>query len=101
MDAERINQAVGAELRAARARLDWTRQKLSEETGVSPASIQRYESGDRSVPVDVLVELMNAMDLTIIDIERAIERASTTHAMVDRTEAGRRMRAKTSQNTQH
>lgn len=76
MDDVRINKAIGDELRAARARRDWTREELVRRSGVSIASIRRYENGARSVPVDVLYRLLIELGITIDDIDRAIRRAS-------------------------
>lgn len=75
MDDMWINAAVGAELRAARARRGWTRAELAEKSGVTEISIRRYESGTRSVPVDTLVALICALGLPLSDIERAIRAA--------------------------
>lgn len=77
MDASRINKAVGAELRAARARQGWTREQLEEASGVSVVSIRRYEGGTRSVPVDTLVKLVVALKISISDIDKAIRAASS------------------------
>lgn len=76
MDDNRINQAVGAEIRAARARQGWTREQLEEASGVPIVSIRRYEGGTRSIPVDTLVKLVAALKITISDIDNAIRAAS-------------------------
>lgn len=76
MDDNRINQAVGAEIRAARARQGWTREQLEEASGVPIVSIRRYEGGTRSIPVDTLVKLVSALKITISDIDNAIRAAS-------------------------
>lgn len=95
MDESRINQAVGAELRAARARQDWTREQLAEASGVPAVSIRRYESGARSIPVATLVALVTALKISISDIDKAIQAAAESDPVpVDRASAGRKMRAK-------
>lgn len=98
MDDDRINQAVGAELRAARARKGWTRNQLVEASGVNGMSIRRYEEGVRAVPVDTLVRLIAALELEIADIDRAIRKArdisGPSPGSIDRSSAARRMRAK-------
>ena len=75
MDNDRINRAVGAELRAARARRGWSRDELEKESGVKAASLRRYEDGSRSVPVDTLVKLLSALKISVIDIDAAIRAA--------------------------
>lgn len=77
MDDNRINQAVGAELRAARARQGWTREQLEEASGVPIVSIRRYEGGSRSIPVDTLVKLVVALKISISDIDKAIRAATS------------------------
>lgn len=76
MDEARINRAVGAELRAARARRGWSRAELVKRSGVSAPSLQRYENGTRSVPVDTLVHLASILDMDGGDIARAIQQAT-------------------------
>ncbi|PQM45714.1 hypothetical protein C1Y40_04158 [Mycobacterium talmoniae] len=90
MDASRINLAVGAELRAARARHGWSREELAERSGVSPVSIRRYEGGMRSIPVDVLVCLIEVLKIDIADIDRAIQRSGDSAPKAERasTRAG-------------
>ncbi|MFV8173745.1 helix-turn-helix domain-containing protein [Mycolicibacterium peregrinum] len=77
MDEIRINKAVGAELRAARARQGWSREQLEHESGVKAATLRRYEDGSRSVPVDTLVKLALALKISISDIDKAIRAASS------------------------
>ena len=76
MDDARINRAVGAELRAARARRGWSRSELVERSGVSLPSLRRYEDGLRSVPVGALVRLISELNMDVADIDRAIRQAS-------------------------
>lgn len=76
MDNAWINNAVGAELRAARARRDWSRDELAERSGVPAATLRRYEDGTRTVPVTTLVALVRALGIGIDDIGHAIQRAS-------------------------
>ena len=90
MDASRINKAVGAELRAARARQGWTREQLEAESGVSVVSIRRYEGGSRSVPVDTLVKLVVALKISISDIDKAIREATTDPSGAESTTQSRR-----------
>lgn len=82
-----INSAVGAELRAARARRDWSRDELSTRSGVPTATLRRYEEGVRSVPVDTLVRLIAALDMDVADIERAIQKAMSSHESESMTTA--------------
>lgn len=40
-------QAIPAQLKAARALLEWDQEKLEKESGVSTKTIQRIENGDK------------------------------------------------------
>ena len=61
MDEKGIDRALGAEIRAQRARRNWTRAELATRAGISESSIQRFESGQRSVTVANLVSLGEAL----------------------------------------
>ncbi|KAA8890286.1 helix-turn-helix transcriptional regulator [Nocardia colli] len=58
-----INRAVGAELRAARARRALTRPQLAALTGLGVSTIQRFENGDRSPDMQQLHALCTALDI--------------------------------------
>lgn len=62
-----INRAVGVELMAARARKRLTRQQLSELTGLSISTIQRFENGERSPDMNQLFALCEALDVPMRD----------------------------------
>lgn len=85
MDDARINKAVGAELRAARARQGWSREQLEERSGVSAATLRRYEAGTRSVPVETLVKLLSALKIKLADIDAAIQAAMSVDESKPRT----------------
>ena len=70
-----VNAAAGAEIRAGRARKDWSRDRLAEEAGLAARTLQRYEEGSRSMPVEVLWRLLVALDMDVSDIDRAISAA--------------------------
>jgi len=85
MDNEWINEAVGAELRAARARRGWSREQLAERSGIPAATLRRYEDGTRSIPVDTLSAVVAELGLSVADIDRAIQQARPTAAQRTRT----------------
>jgi transcriptional regulator with XRE-family HTH domain len=57
---------TGAQVRAARALLRWTVQKLSEESRVSLPTLHRLEQHDAVPPV---------RERTLVDVKRALEEA--------------------------
>ncbi len=69
-----INRAVGEELRAARARRDYTRAQLAAASGVAVSTIQRFENGERSPDMHQLFALCNALDVSPLEVmERAVQ----------------------------
>lgn len=60
-DAE-VRRRIGNEIRAARARARLTQMQLAEKSGISRATIARYEAGERSVSVEHLLTMALVMD---------------------------------------
>lgn len=69
MDAKdaQIAQAVAAELRARRARLEISQAELAQASGIGERTIQRIEGGDRSVKLGQLDALCRALNVTMTD----------------------------------
>lgn len=65
---------MGAELRAARARRDLTRQQLAALTGLAVSTIQRFENGARSPDMQQLYALCTALKIPMRKfVELALE----------------------------
>lgn len=58
-------QYISGELRAQRARLEWTIDDLVKNTGVPRATAQRAMSGESAIPTEVLVALAVGMGMDI------------------------------------
>lgn len=75
MDIERLNRMVGDEIRAARARLNLSREKLAELSGMSSKTIQRLESGERPADVTQMNALCEVFGESVVDlVGRAVAR---------------------------
>lgn len=61
MDYDRANAIIGNNLRALRAKRDYSRDKLSELTGIPVITLRRGESGERAVPVPTLLVWLRAL----------------------------------------
>ncbi|MBT2266393.1 helix-turn-helix domain-containing protein [Rhodococcus erythropolis] len=74
MDINKLNAAIGAQLRGARATADYSRERLAELAGLSPKTIQRIENGERPADIAQLGALCEALeqDLTGL-VKRAVE----------------------------
>lgn len=59
---DKFNQAIAAELRAQRARKQFTLDQLAEKTGLSKATVLRYLNGQRQIPMDAFGELCLALE---------------------------------------
>ncbi|MCH5645117.1 helix-turn-helix domain-containing protein [Gordonia sp. ABSL49_1] len=78
-----LNQAVGAELRAERARIGWSRDETAERAGVPVRTLQRYEDGSRAIPVPVLWRLLTAFAVDFAEFERAVTRTRDQQQATD------------------
>jgi transcriptional regulator with XRE-family HTH domain len=61
-----VNSRIGESLKAARARLGWTREALAFHSGVSWSAISQIESGRRKdVRLGTLAALADALDISV------------------------------------
>ena len=68
MDAQTIDQAVGAEIRAARAKRGYSQRELAERAGIGFSTIRRLESGERSADVVQLNSICRALRVSMPDL---------------------------------
>lgn len=61
MDYDHANKIIGDKLRGLRAERNYSRDKLSEMTGIPVITIRRGESGERAVPVPTLLVWLRAL----------------------------------------
>jgi DNA-binding transcriptional regulator YiaG len=61
-----VNMITGAQIRAARSALKWSAGRLSEVSGVSVPTVQRFEQVDGVPP---------SRSSTLIDVQKALEAA--------------------------
>ena len=81
---ERLREAFASELRAARGRAAMSRTEVARKSGVSLSSLNRYESGERTIPLPDLVDICRVLDVPVEQIFDAAQRAfrdSTPGAM--------------------
>lgn len=60
--------AFAANLRAERARLDISQEELAERSGVSAASLIKYESGEMTPGIDKVISMAEALGCTPNDL---------------------------------
>lgn len=71
-----MEKTVGDAVRAARARVGWTREVLAARSGVSRAAIEQIEAGRRrDIRVSTACQLADALGLTVDQLVRGGERA--------------------------
>lgn len=56
---------LGKRVRARRTELNWTQERLAQEIGVSTSFIGHIERGSRKASIDTLVQLANAMQVSV------------------------------------
>lgn len=59
--ADPLVQRVGRSLAAHRYSLGWSQKELATRSGVGQSAISRYEDGDRTMGIDILVRLSTAL----------------------------------------
>ena len=58
---DRFNDAVAAELRAQRARVNVTVAEMQEATGFAKTTVLNYLNGKRAIPAPALMELARSV----------------------------------------
>ena len=73
-DEGRLAAAIAAELRAARGRSGLSRTEVSRRTGISLASLNRYELGKRPIPIPELYDFCRTVGGSPAEIMSAAQR---------------------------
>ena len=58
-------QDLGRRVRMQRLQLDWTQEQLAKAIGVSTSFVGHIERGTRKASIDTLVEIANAMNISV------------------------------------
>lgn len=56
---------LGEHVRQARRAARWTQEELAAEVGIHPRRLSRYERGSDVIPARLLLEMAEALDLTV------------------------------------
>lgn len=70
-----VAEAVGVELRSMRERAGLTGRQAAELLGVDPRYVSQHERGHYAMRVDTLITYVRAYNGSLLEVERAIERA--------------------------
>ena len=62
------NEALASNLRAERARCDLSQEELAARSGVSAASLIKYESGEMTPGIDMVISMAEALGCTPNDL---------------------------------
>lgn len=62
------NEVLASNLRAERARSDLSQEELAARSGVSAASLIKYESGEMTPGIDKIVSMAGALGCTPNDL---------------------------------
>lgn len=60
--------SVGNNIKEARKKAGLTQRKLSAKAGIGLASLQRYESGERSANFELLMKIREALDISLSEL---------------------------------
>ncbi|MEU4310963.1 helix-turn-helix transcriptional regulator [Nocardia sp. NPDC024068] len=70
----RLDTALGAEVRAIRARRGWSQEVLAEKTGYNKKTIARLERGERAMTIAQMYKICRAFDIRPSDLLGAAEK---------------------------
>jgi transcriptional regulator with XRE-family HTH domain len=73
MEIAQANAVIGANLRGLRGKNDYSREKLSELSGVPVITIRRIEDGERAASTPTLIALVRALNTTVSEFFDGIE----------------------------
>lgn len=59
----RLDAALGAEVRAIRARRGWSQEALAERTGYNKKTIARLERGERAMTIAQMYKICRAFEI--------------------------------------
>ena len=61
-------EKLGARIRQQRQKMSWTQETLAKETGMSTSFIGHIERGTRTASVETLVQISNAMSVSLDEL---------------------------------
>lgn len=70
-----FNEAVAAELRAQRARIQVSIDEIANRTGFAKTTVLNYMNNKRQIPVPAFTELCRALDVSPVAIFEAAQKA--------------------------
>lgn len=71
---QKLRAAFAAQLRAERAAANISQKEVSARSGVSEASVIRYEQGTRDIKVSALYDLASAIGFDPVEFMNAVQR---------------------------
>lgn len=72
-ETERINKAVGGELRALRSRRHWNQAELADAVGVDKKTIGRLERGERSMTIGQMYRICKVFGIKPSQLVGSVE----------------------------
>ncbi len=58
-------KSIGRRIKAARTRLDMTKERLAEQVNLSPSHLSNIETGTTKVSLPTIVKLANALQVSV------------------------------------
>lgn len=72
---DELLRRVGQRVARARQERGWTQERIAETVGIEPATMSRWETGDRALSLSTLAAIADCLELALgdlLDIERPI-----------------------------
>ena len=72
----KLRHIIGERIKNKRKEKGWTQEQLAEKTGMHPTYVGKMERGDKSATLDSLEKVVNALDLSYVELFKDIQPSS-------------------------
>lgn len=79
-----LHRTIGARLQEIRRTRGLTQEQFAEAVGIQPPTLSRYETGRRSMSVDLLVRVAGALD---VPVDRLLQGHACRSSVLDEDES--------------
>jgi len=72
----KLRHIIGERIKNKRKEKGWTQEQLAEKAGMHPTYVGKMERGDKSATLDSLEKVVNALDLSYVELFKDIQPSS-------------------------
>lgn len=75
----KLRHIIGERIKNKRKEKGWTQEKLAEKSGMHPTYVGKIERRDKSATLDSLEKVVNALDLSYVELFKDIQPSSNEY----------------------